>query len=65
MGAETPSQLALFLLAASLGGEAKGVEGLGMFLAGLLVMNTLMTASTCGLFVVPRRIREWCTPSSD
>jgi hypothetical protein len=29
---------------------AKGFLGLGMFLAGLLVMNTLMTASAAGLF---------------
>lgn len=50
LGAETPSQLALFLLAANLGGIAKGISGLSMFLAGLLVMNTLMTASACGLF---------------
>lgn len=50
LGAETPSQLALFLLAANLGGIAKGVGGMAMFLAGLLVMNTLMTASACGLF---------------
>jgi len=50
LGAETPSQLALFLLAANLGGVAKGIGGMAMFLAGLLVMNTLMTASACGLF---------------
>jgi high-affinity nickel permease len=50
LGAETPSQLALFLLAANLGGIAKGVGGMAMFLAGLLIMNTLMTASACGLF---------------
>jgi len=50
LGAETPSQLALFLLAANLGGAAKGVGGMAMFLAGLLTMNTLMTASACGLF---------------
>jgi len=50
LGAETPSQLALFLLAANLGGIAKGAGGIGMFLAGLLIMNTLMTASACGLF---------------
>jgi hypothetical protein len=50
LGAETPSQLALFLLAANLGGMAKGVAGMAMFLVGLLVMNTLMTASACGLF---------------
>ncbi len=50
LGAETPSQLALFLLAANLGGITKGIEGMAMFLAGLLLMNTLMTASACGLF---------------
>jgi hypothetical protein len=50
LGAETPSQLALFLLAANLGGVAKGIGGMAMFLAGLLVMNTIMTASACGLF---------------
>ncbi len=50
LGAETPSQLALFLLAANLGGIAKGVGGMAMFLAGLLIMNTLMTASACGFF---------------
>jgi high-affinity nickel permease len=50
LGAETPSQLALFLLAANLGGVAKGIGGMAMFLAGLLLMNTVMTASACGLF---------------
>jgi hypothetical protein len=50
LGAETPSQLALFLLAASLGGIAKGIGGMAMFLAGLLIMNTLMSASASGLF---------------
>jgi high-affinity nickel permease len=50
LGAETPSQLLIFLLAANLGGVAKGFLGLGMFIAGLLVMNTLMTASAAGFF---------------
>lgn len=50
LGAETPSQLLLFLLAANLGGPARGFLGLAMFLAGLLTMNTLMTASAVGLF---------------
>ena len=50
LGAETPSQLLLFLLAANLGGLARGFLGLAMFLAGLLLMNTLMTASAVGLF---------------
>ena len=42
----------LFLLAANLGGIGKGVAGMVMFIVGLLVMNTVMTASACGLFHV-------------
>jgi high-affinity nickel permease len=50
LGAETPSQLLLFLLAANLGGTSRGLIGLCAFIAGLLVMNTLMTASASGIF---------------
>jgi high-affinity nickel-transport protein len=50
LGAETPSQLLLFLLAANLGGLARGFLGLAMFLGGLLLMNSLMTASAVGIF---------------
>ncbi len=50
LGAETPSQLLLFLLAANLGGTSRGLIGLGCFLAGLLLMNTAMTASASGIF---------------
>ncbi len=50
LGAETPTQLSLFLLAANLGGIGKGLLGLVMFVIGLLVMNTLMTASAAGLY---------------
>jgi high-affinity nickel-transport protein len=52
LGAETPSQLLLFLLASNLGGTARGFLGLGVFLLGLLIMNTLMTASAVGIFGV-------------
>ena len=58
-GAETPSQLALFLMAANLGGQAKGFLGLAVFLFGLLVMNTLMTASAAGVFVSTCRHAQW------
>ena len=51
LGAETPSQLLLFLLAANLGGTSRGLVGLLAFIAGLLAMNTLMTASASGLFL--------------
>ncbi len=59
LGAETPSQLALFLLAANLGGVERGLLGLTMFLTGLLAMNTLMTASAAGLFSAGRGWRGW------
>jgi hypothetical protein len=61
LGAETPSQLLIFLLAVNLGGAALGMLGLAMFLTGLLIMNALMTASAAGLFGVsqhrPRILR--------
>jgi len=49
VGAETFTQVSLFLAAASLGGVA-GLLGLLMFILGLLVMNTLMCAAAAGLF---------------
>jgi high-affinity nickel permease len=51
LGAETFTQVSLFLAAASLGGLA-GFAGLLMFILGLLVMNTLMCAAAAGLFSV-------------
>jgi len=61
LGAETPTQLLLFLMAANLGGTAFGLLGLLMFILGLLVMNTLMCASAAGLFTSllarPRALR--------
>jgi high-affinity nickel-transport protein len=55
LGAETPSQLLLFLLAANLGGSSRGFLGLLCFIAGLLLMNTLMTASASGIFLSSRQ----------
>jgi high-affinity nickel permease len=51
LGAETPSQLMIFLLAANLGGVGKGFIGLAMFIVGLLVMRSLAAFS----------IRSHCT----
>jgi high-affinity nickel permease len=45
IGAETPSQLALFFLTANLGGTSRGMLGLAAFALGLVAMNALMTAS--------------------
>ncbi len=56
LGAETPSQLLLFLLAAQLGGTARGLLGLLCFVVGLLAMNTLMTASAGGVFASSRNL---------
>jgi hypothetical protein len=42
--------LLLFFVAANLGGIGRGFLGLAVFLAGLLAMNTLMTASAVGIF---------------
>jgi len=50
LGAETPTQILLFLMAANLGGTWAGLLGLLMFIVGLLLMNTLMCASAAGLF---------------
>ncbi len=50
IGAETPSQLMLFLLASRLGGPAEGMLGLTAFAVGLVAMNGLMTASLTGVF---------------
>lgn len=52
VGAETPSQLALFFLTANLGGTSRGMLGLGAFAVGLVAMNALMTASLGGAFAV-------------
>jgi high-affinity nickel permease len=50
LGAETPTQLMLFLLTASLGGTVLGLLGLLAFGTGLVVMNTVMTAALSGVF---------------
>ena len=50
IGAETPSQLALFFLTANLGGTSRGLMGLAAFALGLVAMNALMTASMGGAF---------------
>jgi high-affinity nickel-transport protein len=49
IGAETPSQIMIFLLAANLGGVSQGLLGIAMFVVGMLVMNTLMCAAAAGL----------------
>jgi high-affinity nickel-transport protein len=50
IGAETPSQLALFFLTANLGGTSHGLLGLAAFALGLVSMNAIMTATLGGAF---------------
>jgi cytochrome c biogenesis protein CcdA len=50
LGAETPTQILLFLMVANLGGTVDGLLGLLMFIIGLVIMNTLMCASAAGIF---------------
>ena len=52
MGAETPTQLAVFLLAANLGGVQKGMLGLAAFTTAMLASNVVLTAGAMGLFNV-------------
>ena len=68
LGAETPTQILLFLMAANLGGVGIGLLGLLMFILGLLLMNTLMCASAAGLFSAifarPRALRAFTLATS-
>ncbi len=62
LGAETPTQLLLFLLAANLGGTWSGLLGLFVFIVGLVVMNTLMCGLAAGLFSLDK-LRLWIGPA--
>jgi hypothetical protein len=64
LGAETPTQLLLFLVAANLGGTGAGLLGLLMFIIGLLVMNTLMCGVAAGLFSLDK-LRSWLGPAAE
>jgi high-affinity nickel permease len=59
IGAETPTQLAVFLLAANLGGVQKGMLGLAAFTMAMLVSNVLLTAGAMGLFKVSISNAVW------
>jgi high-affinity nickel permease len=62
LGAETPTQILLFLMAANLGGTGAGLLGLLMFIVGLLLMNTLMCGLATGLFSSDK-ILAWLSPA--
>jgi high-affinity nickel permease len=61
LGAETPTQILLFLMAANLGGTGAGLLGLLMFIVGLLVMNTLMCGAAAGLYSMDK-VLAWLAP---
>lgn len=50
IGAETPTQLSLFVLSASVGGWAGGLLCVAAFVVGLLTMNVLMAVVSAGVF---------------
>jgi high-affinity nickel permease len=64
LGAETPTQILLFLMSANLGGTAAGLLALLMFILGLVVMNTLMCGLAAGLFSLDK-LRGWLPASAD
>ena len=57
VGAETPTQLLIFLTAAGAGGPVVGEVLLGTFLVGLLASNSLITAGTAFGFM--RATENW------
>ncbi|MEO8292337.1 MAG: hypothetical protein ABI635_04290 [Actinomycetota bacterium] len=57
VGAETPTQLLIFLTAAGAGGRLAGELVLATFIAGLLVSNTLITVGSAMGFL--RASRNW------
>jgi hypothetical protein len=62
LGAETPTQILLFLVTANLGGTGAGMLALLMFIVGLLLMNTLMCGVAAGLFSLDK-LRKWLGPA--
>lgn len=64
LGAETPTQILLFLVTANLGGTGAGLLVLVMFILGLLLMNTLMCGVAAGLFSLDK-LRGWLGPEDE
>ncbi len=60
VGAETPTQVLVFLAAAHVAGAAAGVGLLALFIAGIFVSNTAIAlASTCGYLNAARNFRVY------
>jgi hypothetical protein len=64
VGAETPTQVLIFLAAAGAGGARAGVATLGVFLVGLFAANSLLAvASASGYLAATRRFAVYATVS--
>jgi cytochrome c biogenesis protein CcdA len=64
VGAETPTQVVIFLAAAGAGGARAGVVTLTVFLLGLLAANTALAfASASGFLAATKRFRTYATVS--
>ena len=59
IGAETPTQLSMLLIAANLGGLGNGILGLTAFAGGMVVSNLVLTAGATGLFAISRGQPVW------
>ena len=55
MGAETPTQVLIFLAAAGAGGAIAGVAALTLFLVGLFTANTVVTVASAFGFLSATR----------
>jgi high-affinity nickel-transport protein len=64
VGAETPTQVVIFLAAAGAGGATAGVVTLGVFLLGLFTANTVLAlASASGILAATKRFTVYATVS--
>jgi high-affinity nickel-transport protein len=64
IGAETPTQVLIFLAAAEAGGAASGVVTLGVFLIGLFAANSLVAlAGASGFLAATKRFTVYATVS--
>ncbi len=64
VGAETPTQVVIFLTAAGAGGAAPGIVTLGLFLAGLVAANTVLAVgSSLGYLAASRRFSIYAAVS--
>jgi len=54
LGAETPTQLSMLVIAASLGGLQNGILGLTVFATGMFVSNMVLTTAATSVFAISK-----------